>query len=93
MKEILEKINLFLLIVLVFELTFLIAWIQSDKPFITIEFQNCTITTTTYPYWREEEVYNWTKVYEPETWNSSNCHQIPCECHKWGCALMCVECD
>ncbi len=26
-------------------------------------------------------------------WQGKVCTEVPCDCHKWGCALYCMECE
>ena len=46
--------------------------------------------------WSKEAPEVWyylSEDYKNITINGEACESVPCECHKWGCALMCYYCE
>lgn len=89
-----DKNTLVFLIVTFIILLLAVVSSTENKSLIGV-YQNCTCPDNNLyrDYWKYYELetdFEPINVYHKSMFE--NCTEIPCGCHKWGCALMCMIC-
>ena len=89
------------LVIIVIIISGTLIWINYNSWTLRFEMDENTKKAIESIEWEEinRDGFNWNTIkyndsdmiFNPNNINK-NCTPIPCECHKWGCALYCMEC-